>query len=296
MQNAPNVGHSLRIRERCGRAATAEPIGWDAPFPQASACRPTSAPRREAHGSSRVPETCIQRRTAARTGATFRWAGLQHGWMGPIAVPRRAVSLAIIPLPAVEGKPFSDTTHGGEHWKAAGPSSRRRAQARVTVLAPPVPVDPLIAEAKRRARRRQLIALAMGVVVLGAVAAYAIAHGGRLSAVTPRVSIPAGATGVGCGVRGVGVGIFSPDGRRLYREPGNYSHPSRGFPAIQCSGSTIWAVWFNGAGMMQEASFGARSLDGGQTWRASFSEPSFGRKAPNGLDSLSRRVGSSRSA
>src|SRR5437667_11605622 len=66
------------------------------------------------------------------------------------------------------------------------------ARARMSAIA----LDPLIAEAKRRARRRQLIVLAMGVVMLGAVAAYAIAHGGRPSAVPPRVSIPAGATRV----------------------------------------------------------------------------------------------------
>ena len=148
-----------------------------------------------------------------------------------------------------------------------------------------IALDPLIAEAKRRARRRHLIALAMGVLMLGAIAAYAIALGGRSSAVTPRVSIPAGATGVGCGVRGVGTRILSADGRTLYREPGRYDHPNRGFPAIECSGSTIWAVWFNGAGMSHEAYLGARSLDGGGTWRAAFAEPYFGRNAPNALDS-----------
>jgi len=149
-----------------------------------------------------------------------------------------------------------------------------------------IALEPLIAEAKRRARRRHLIALAMGVVMLGAVAAYSIAHGGGSSAVTPRVSIPAGATGVGCGVRGVGARILSPDGRTLYREPGSYNHLHRGFPTIQCSGSTVWAVWFNGAGAGQEAYLGARSLDGGRTWRAAFTgSPYFGEKAPHHLDS-----------
>jgi hypothetical protein len=144
-----------------------------------------------------------------------------------------------------------------------------------------IALDPLIAEAKRRARRRQLIALVMGVVSLGAVAAYVVARGGgRSSVFAPRVSIPAGATGAACGVRGVGARILSPEGRILYREPGKAPN---GFPAIQCSGSAIWAVWNNGGEMSQEAYFGARSLDGGRTWHPAFAEPYFLRKAPNEL-------------
>jgi hypothetical protein len=145
-----------------------------------------------------------------------------------------------------------------------------------------IALDPLIAEAKRRARRRQLIALAIGVVSLGAVATYAAPRGGSWGDVTARVSIPAGATGVGCGVRGVGARILTPAGRTLYREPGEYDHPNRGFPTIQCSGSTVWAVWFNGVGMMRESYVGARSLDGGRTWRPVFAD--IGLKAPKPLD------------
>jgi hypothetical protein len=140
-----------------------------------------------------------------------------------------------------------------------------------------ITLDPLIVEAKRRARRRHLVALAIAVGVAGAVAIYWSARESRPA----RVSIPAGATGAACGVRGVGARIFSPGGRLLYREP---SSPMGGFPAIQCSGSTIWAVWLNGAGMMQQAYFGARSLDRGRTWRPVFTEREFQLKAPHQLD------------
>jgi hypothetical protein len=145
-----------------------------------------------------------------------------------------------------------------------------------------IALDPLIAEAKRRARRRYLIALAMAVGALGVVAGWSIAHSDRLSSLPPSVSIPVRATGVGCGVRGVGARILSPEGRTLYREPAT---PMMGFPAIQCSGSTIWAVWFNGVGMSQQAYFGARSSDSGRTWRPVFTENYFALKAPHALDS-----------
>jgi hypothetical protein len=62
-------------------------------------------------------------------------------------------------------------------------------------------------------------------------------------------------------------------------------HPNGGPGAeIQCSGPTIWAVFFNGAGMSQEAYFGVRSADAGRTWRRVFSEGMFGPKAPHHLD------------
>jgi hypothetical protein len=140
--------------------------------------------------------------------------------------------------------------------------------------------DPLIAEAQRRAaRRRRFLLLALALVGVG-VAVYSIAQSrGPGTAATPRFSIPAGATGAACGVRGVGTRILDPAGRSLYSEPGPPSN--RGFPSIQCSGSAIWAVWFNGAGAGSESYFGARSLDDGRTWRASFAQRAFGRKAPH---------------
>jgi hypothetical protein len=144
-----------------------------------------------------------------------------------------------------------------------------------------IALDPLIAEAKRRARRRYLIALAMTVGALGVVAGWSIAHGDRPSSLTPRVSIPARATGVGCGVRGVGARILSPAGRTLYREPA----VPMGFPDIQCSSSAIWAVWLNGVGMSQQAYFGVRSLDRGRTWHPVLTDRYFGQKAPHELDS-----------
>ena len=141
-----------------------------------------------------------------------------------------------------------------------------------------VALDPLIAEAKRRARKRYLAGLAIALAAAGAVAAYSVARESRPA----RDSIPAGATGAACGVRGVGARILSPDGKTLYRSP---AAPMSGFPAIQCSGSAVWAVWIGGAGMMQEEYFGARSLDGGRTWRPVFTEREFQLKAPHQLDS-----------
>jgi len=77
-----------------------------------------------------------------------------------------------------------------------------------------------------------------------------------------------------------GVRIFH--GRRLaYREP-----VSRTFGhQMQCSGASIWVVFFNGVASSQEAYFGVHSADGGRTWRAAFTERYFGLKAPHQLDS-----------
>jgi hypothetical protein len=149
----------------------------------------------------------------------------------------------------------------------------------------PDELEALIREARARQRKRWLAASAVVAIVAGAVVAvYSIVGGGRVNASHPGVPIPAAATGKGCGVRGLGVRILSTGGRTLYREPGRYTHPNRGFPTIRCSGSTIWAVWFNGAGTMKEAYVGARSLDAGHTWKLVFSEPFFGVKAPHALD------------
>ena len=147
-----------------------------------------------------------------------------------------------------------------------------------------IALDPLIAEAQHRARRRRIALIALLVAGLGAaVAGLSMVHGGKPSAATSRVSIPAGATGAGCGVRGVGTRILTATGRTLYSEPGPYSN--RGFPDIQCSGSAIWAVWFNGAATGSEAYFGARSLDRGRTWRPVFAQLFPGGNAPRRLDS-----------
>jgi hypothetical protein len=148
----------------------------------------------------------------------------------------------------------------------------------MTAIATPVGLDPLIAEAKRRARKRYLALIAMAAVAAGGVAVYSVAR----ESPPLRFSVPPGATGAACGVRGVGARILSPQGKTLYREPGKAPN---GFPAIRCSGSTIWAVWDNGGEMSQEAYFGARSLDGGGTWHAALAEPYFLRKAPHDLGS-----------
>jgi hypothetical protein len=160
----------------------------------------------------------------------------------------------------------------------------------MTVEAPRRPPQPdeleaLIREARARQRKRRLAAAVVVALLAGtALALYSITSSGSPSASHSGVPIPAAATGKGCGVRGSGVSILGADGRTLYREPGRYIHPNRGFPTIRCSGSTIWAVWFNGAGMSQEAYLGARSLDRGRTWKLIFTEGMFGPKAPHQLD------------
>lgn len=147
-------------------------------------------------------------------------------------------------------------------------------------------VEALIREARAR-RRRRWLGFASGVALLagGALAAYSIATGGSPAALHAGGNSPAATPREACGVRGVGVRILASSGRTVYREPGRYVRPNTGFPTIRCSGSTVWAVWFNGAGMSQEAYLGARSIDRGRTWKLVFTEGMFGPKAPHHLDS-----------
>lgn len=161
----------------------------------------------------------------------------------------------------------------------------------MSVVAPPEPprtdeLELLIREARARRRKRWLgTAALVALLAGGALAAYSIASGGTPAA----SSVGGGRAGAkpdeACGVRGLGIRILDESGETVYREPGHYVHPNAGFPTIRCSGSTVWAVWFNGAGMSQEAYVGARSLDGGRTWKLVFSEGMFGPKAPHHLDS-----------
>lgn len=144
----------------------------------------------------------------------------------------------------------------------------------------------LIREARARRRTRWVVSVALVALVAGATLGIdSVVNVGSHRTGQPGAG-PASAvrSGQSCGVRGVGVRILDRSGRTLYREPGHYVHPNAGFPTIRCSGSTIWAVWFNGAGMSQEAYLGARSLDGGKTWKLVFTEGMFGPKAPHELD------------
>lgn len=136
----------------------------------------------------------------------------------------------------------------------------------------PLEADPLIAEAKERARRRRLLALA---AVVAATAAIATPLATRSS--DHRLGGAASST---CGITALGTRILQ-NGRTVYQEPG----PDAGPPAqVQCSGSSVWAVWNNGGSMMQTAYFGVHSSDAGRTWRPVFAERYFGRKAPHQLD------------
>ncbi|MFZ0341759.1 MAG: hypothetical protein WAL31_05440 [Gaiellaceae bacterium] len=66
--------------------------------------------------------------------------------------------------------------------------------------------------------------------------------------------------------------------------PDGQVHPNAIPSQVQCSASAIWVIWFNGAGMSQEAYVGVRSIDRGRTWKLVFAENSFVVKAPHRLD------------
>jgi hypothetical protein len=161
----------------------------------------------------------------------------------------------------------------------------------MSVIAPPEPPRPeeleaLIREARTRQRRRWLGTAAVVALLAGAAVGLNSIMAGKSPGASRSGSGPKpGVQSVNaCGVRGQGVRILDAGGRTVYREPGHWTHPSAGRPEIRCSGATVWAVWFNGAGMMQEAYVGARSGDGGRTWRLVFAESFFGVRAPHELD------------
>jgi len=161
----------------------------------------------------------------------------------------------------------------------------------MTVVAPPErprpdELDALIREARTRQRKRWLCAVAGVAIVAGvAVAVGSIIAGGSSAGQSNGGPIPAAQTGNACGVRVADTRIVDAGGRALFREPG---HWSPGYPrthAVECSGPTVWVVWDNGAGMMQEAYVGARSLDRGRSWKVVFAERFFDVRAPHELDS-----------
>lgn len=161
-----------------------------------------------------------------------------------------------------------------------------------TVAAPPKSprqdeLEALIREARARRRRRWMIGAAAVAVLAGAALGINSIVSGGSPTVAPSGGGPSAAvkSGKACGVRVSDMRIVDSSGRTLYREPGdwtrNYPHPS----VVRCSGATVWVVWDNGAAMNQEGYVGARSGDGGDTWRLVFAEPFFGVKAPHALGS-----------
>jgi hypothetical protein len=159
----------------------------------------------------------------------------------------------------------------------------------MSVVVPPPVVRPdeqeeleaLIRAARARQRRRRRIGAAALVVLLAgsAIAVYSIAGGKRPAATRSRGPATFVASATRCGVRVNGVRILRA-GRLVYREPvaRTFGHQ------IQCSGSTVWVVFFNGVASSQEAYFGVRSGDRGHTWNVVFAERFFGVKAPHQLD------------
>jgi hypothetical protein len=130
-----------------------------------------------------------------------------------------------------------------------------------------------------------LAAAAVGALAGAALAVQAIATGGNAPAAQTGGSRAAVEMGRACGVRIANLRVVDSAGRTLYREPGDwtttYPHPH----AVQCSGPTVWVVWDNGAAANQEGYVGARSADGGRTWRLVFAESFFGVRAPHELGS-----------
>ena len=83
-----------------------------------------------------------------------------------------------------------------------------------------------------------------------------------------------------CGVRVAWTKILDRNGHVLYREPVRRTMGHQ----LQCNGSSIWVIFYNGVGMSQEGYFGVHSGDGGQTWGPVFTERYFGLRAPHELD------------
>lgn len=165
------------------------------------------------------------------------------------------------------------------------------------MLAPPRPRPPpseepealeaLIREARARQRRRWVVAAVVAVVIT--VAAFGIGPivAGRgptrsRSGDGPPAAVRSGKV---CGVRVENMRIVDSARRTVYREPGNWT-PSYPHPAVvRCSGSTVWVVWDNGATMNHEGYVGARSRDGGRTWRLVIGDRFFGVNAPHQINS-----------
>lgn len=71
-----------------------------------------------------------------------------------------------------------------------------------------------------------------------------------------------------CGIRGVGIRLVAASGRTVYRQPGRWAHPNRGYRStVRCSGSSIWAVFYDGGAGGGKDPFAVHSGDGGITWR-----------------------------
>jgi hypothetical protein len=137
----------------------------------------------------------------------------------------------------------------------------------------------LIREARARQRKRWAGAVALVAALAGVALAVFSIIGGTTRSTSHGGSQRSGAsTASRCGVQVKGVRIFQ--GRRLvYREPVSRTLGHQ----IECSGSTVWVVFFNGVGSSQEAYFGVRSGDSGRSWKAVFAERYFKVKAPHEL-------------
>lgn len=154
----------------------------------------------------------------------------------------------------------------------------------MSVIAPPPPDERelLIREARARQRKRWLaVAVVVAVVAGAALGIDSILSSGNRIPATRGGSTPAVQTSKGCGVRVAWTKILDRSGHVLYREPASRTMGHQ----LQCNGSSIWVVFYNGVGMSQQAYFGVHSGDGGRTWKPVFTERYFGLKAPHQLDS-----------
>jgi hypothetical protein len=154
----------------------------------------------------------------------------------------------------------------------------------MSVIAPPEPPRPdelelLIREARARQRKRWVAAAGLVAALAGAALGISSIVGSTAARTSAGSGRQSGTASAGrCGIRVQGVRILQ-GGHVVYREP-----VSRTFGhQIQCNGSTIWVVFFNGVASSQEAYFGVRSGDGGHRWRVVFAERYFNVTAPHQL-------------
>lgn len=158
----------------------------------------------------------------------------------------------------------------------------------MSVVSPPEPPRPgeleaLIREARSRQLRRRLgVAALVALIAGGAIAAHSIAGGRTVRSEPPGASRPIAPAGNACGVRVARTAILDGKGRVLYREPVARTFLRAGHE-MQCAGSSIWVVFFNGVASSQEQYFGVHSANGGRAWHAVFTERYFGMKAPHQL-------------
>jgi photosystem II stability/assembly factor-like uncharacterized protein len=157
----------------------------------------------------------------------------------------------------------------------------------MTVLAPPLALDPLIAEAKQRARRRRLLLAGLVLVAAVAIAATVVVEsrgrgGGTRSGVAPPVPRAVVSSFGRSDFKGGGRLIWATNNRSRVWFTTNDGRTWRltPFPGIR-DGTFIGADFIDpthGWGVADDRNIRveiARTTDGGRTWRSSYLHGSF---------------------